>query len=825
MNLLFNGEAIMVNQSNEQDTLRKAAEILSAANEGMWDFNVGTGQLYFSTHWGKLLGYKQEEIPRNIDEWKALIHPDDKDMELQAFNEHLQGRVPYYKCEYRIRSRSGAWIWILGQGSVTSWDHQNNPIYVVGTTQNITERKRLEHGLKLAQSTVDWVQDAIFRIGQDSRILYVNSAACQHLGYAKDELLKLSVPDINPGLTLEAWAGHWKAVKEAGSKRFETLQKRNDGTLVPVEVVANYIEIDGEFIFTSFVRDITKRKKAEAELREQTENFQTLINHAPAALAMFDRQMRYLAFSRRWLTDFSIADENIIGRSHYEIFPEIPESWKEAHRRGMEGEVLNAADDRFVRLDGTIQRMKWEIRPWYSNNAVGGIIMFTEDITERKASEEIIQHLAFYDHLTNLPNRLLLLDRLHQALTSSVRSGRFGALLFIDLDNFKNLNDTLGHDMGDLLLQQVTQRLESCIRKGDTVARLGGDEFVVMLVELSQQPLETAAQTETIGEKILVTLSQVYQFDRNTYRCTASIGITLFSGTQQGTEELMKQADIAMYQAKKAGRNTLRFFDRKMQENISARVSLEGELQNALEFQQFHLHYQLQVDNSRFPLGAEALIRWLHPTHGMIFPVHFIPLAEETGLILPIGLWVLETACAQLKTWQQDVLTSNLTLAINVSAKQFHQTDFASQVQEVVQRHAINPNLLKLELTESLLQENIEETIATMNVLNEIGIQFSLDDFGTGYSSLQYLKRLPLDQIKIDQSFVHDIATDSSDKVIVRTIIAMAKSLGIDVIAEGVETEAQRQFLQENGCNQYQGYLFGKPAQIEEFETKLGQRQ
>jgi diguanylate cyclase (GGDEF)-like protein len=465
------------------------------------------------------------------------------------------------------------------------------------------------------------------------------------------------------------------------------------------------------------------------------------------------------------------------------------------------------------------------------NNMAGSLQGFHQTLEKRieertrelSLANEEIKNLAFYDTLTNLPNRRLLMDRLNHAMATSARSDGYSALLFIDLDNFKNLNDTHGHDMGDMLLQQVTQRLESGIRKGDTVARLGGDEFVVMLEDLSDQPIEAAAQTDTIGEKILAALSEPYQLDKIAHRCTASIGVTLFSGNQQATDELMKQADIAMYQAKKSGRNALRFFDMQMQENISARVSLESELHNALEFQQFHLYYQIQVDSASRPCGAEALIRWIHPVRGLVSPMQFIHLAEETGLILPIGLWLLETACTQLKAWEQDAITSNLVLAINVSAKQFYQADFGAQVKEVVQRHVINPRLLKLELTENLLQENIEDTISTMNKLNEIGIQFSLDDFGTGYSSLQYLKKLPLDQLKIDQSFIRDIASNISDKMIVHAIITMAHGLGFDVIAEGVETEEQRQFLMKNGCTHYQGYLFGKPVPIEQFEALLKQ--
>ena len=444
-----------------------------------------------------------------------------------------------------------------------------------------------------------------------------------------------------------------------------------------------------------------------------------------------------------------------------------------------------------------------------------------QDITARKETEEKILHLAFYDSLTNLPNRQLLLDRIKHALILSARSGLNGALLFIDLDNFKGLNDTLGHAMGDLLLQQVAIRLKTCVRESDTVARLAGDEFVVMLESLSKQSNEVATRTKAIGENILAALSDLYQLNTHLYRSSSSIGATLFNGEQQDVEELLKQADIAMYQAKQGGRNALRFFDPDMQHTINARAALESELYQMFDQEQFLLHYQIQVDDSRRPVGAEALIRWLHPVRGLVMPAQFITLAEETGLILPIGNWVLDAACAQIKAWEGDVHTQNLVLAVNISARQFHQVDFVPQMRAMVQRHAINPNLLKLELTESLLLDDIEDTIATMKALKEINIQLSLDDFGTGYSSLQYLKLLPLNQIKIDQSFVRDIANDPNDTAIVQTIIAMTNVLGLDVIAEGVETEVQYEFLEKNSCHIYQGYLFGKPVPIEQFEASL----
>ena len=483
-----------------------------------------------------------------------------------------------------------------------------------------------------------------------------------------------------------------------------------------------------------------------------------------------------------------------------------------------------------------------EIFPkWLSITATKGIdgkvtnyVSMHTDITERKAAEAEIENLAYYDPLTQLPNRRMLIYQLGIILASCARNHRVGALLFIDLDNFKVLNDTLGHDVGDQLLQQVAKRLKACLRACDNlirmnehvgVARLGGDEFVVILDDLSNADIEAASKTKVVGEKILATLNKPYLLSSHEYHSTASIGAALFHGKQQTIEDLMRQADIAMYHAKKDGRNSLHFFDPKMQRTINKRVSLEKELRMAIDEDQFQLHYQIQVDSEGKAIGAEALIRWNHPERGYVQPSEFISLAEETGLILPIGNWVLEAACAQLNDWKQGMLTQNLALSINVSANQFHQVNFVEQVKEAVQRYDITPRLLKLELTESMLLENIEDTVATMNALHDIGVQLSLDDFGTGYSSLQYLKRLPLDQIKIDQSFVRDISVDSSDKAIVDTIIIMANNLNLEIIAEGVATEKQRGLLLDSGCVNFQGYLFGRPVPGNEFMGQLKQLQ
>ncbi len=580
---------------------------------------------------------------------------------------------------------------------------------------------------------------------------------------------------------------------------------------------------NGAILWHGYSADITERKLTEEQLRIAA----SVYRHTREGIMITDAHKTIINVNDAFSKITGYASDDVIGKSpkllssgnHDAAF--YAAMWQSIDATGVwEGEIWNR------RKNGETYPQHLVITSLKGpDGCVTNYVATLRDNSASRASEEEIRTLAFYDPLTHLPNRRLLVDRLEQALASCARTGNEGAILFIDLDNFKTLNDTLGHDFGDLLLEQVAHRLVACVREDDTVARLGGDEFVVVLEGLSTAAMEAAAQAEAVGEKIMALLSQPYRLGQHEHHSTPSIGITLFNRNQQGLDILFKQADIAMYQSKKAGRNTLRFFDPVMQETINARVAIESDLRKALENSQFQLHYQIQVDDSQRALGAEALIRWNHPKRGLVSPVQFIPLAEETGLILPIGQWVLETACAQIHRWQSDTRTRELVLAVNVSAKQFRQIDFVDQVTSAVQRHGINPGLLKLELTESMLQESIEDTIAVMNSLNQLGVRFSLDDFGTGYSSLQYLKRLPLEQLKIDQSFIRDLATDRSDEAIVRTILAMAQSLNLNVIAEGVETEIQRKLLLASGCTKYQGYLFGRPLPIEQFEEQLSRHE
>jgi diguanylate cyclase (GGDEF)-like protein len=441
------------------------------------------------------------------------------------------------------------------------------------------------------------------------------------------------------------------------------------------------------------------------------------------------------------------------------------------------------------------------------------------DISQRVSAQAQIDTLAFYDPLTQLPNRRLLMDRLEQALHASTRHARKNALLFVDLDNFKTLNDTLGHHQGDLLLAQVAQRLKTCTRDGDTLARLGSDEFVVMLEDLSQDDMEAATQAEIVADNVLSAFQQDFQLGQGAHHSTPSIGITLFGGEPlEGSEQPLKRAELAMFQAKAAGRNTARFFDAHMQAEVSAHAALESDLREAVRKQQFLLHYQSQVVGAGRITGVEALVRWQHPQRGMVSPAEFIALAEESGLILPIGQWVLETACTQLTAWAADPAFAHLTMAVNVSARQFKQPDFVDSVLSTLERTRANPQRLKLELTESMLVDEVEMVIARMGALKAHGVAFSLDDFGTGYSSLAYLKRLPLDQLKIDQGFVRNIVTDPNDAAIAKMVVALAESMGLNVIAEGVELQAQADFLAHLGCHAYQGYLYSKPLPVEALE-------
>jgi diguanylate cyclase (GGDEF)-like protein len=445
----------------------------------------------------------------------------------------------------------------------------------------------------------------------------------------------------------------------------------------------------------------------------------------------------------------------------------------------------------------------------------------TVEIRERQRVESEIEQLAFYDHLTGLPNRRLLMDRLHLAIVASSRTMHHGAVLFIDLDHFKNLNDTRGHHIGDVLLQQVALRLKASVRADDTVARLGGDEFVVMLKDLSNNSTEANAQAERLGTKILAALNEPYLLEDHYCHSSGSIGIALFSSLRESVDELLNRADLALYKAKSAGGNAVFFFDPEMQKKMGAQAALEADLRRALQRKEFVLHYQPQVDDRGVIKGVEALLRWQHPERGLLYPSDFIASAEEHGIIEPIGLWVLEAACHQLMMWNNSPEMSRLTMSINVSAREFGHLEFVTRILMLIDEIGADPTKLVLEFTERVMFGPLDETIAKMKALKARGLTFALDDFGIGFSSLTCLKSLPISQVKIDRSFVSDVLNSRSDGVIVSAIIALGEGLGLTVIAEGIETKDQQVFLLKHGCRFYQGFFFGRPQSAEQLTKAI----
>ncbi len=674
---------------------------------------------------------------------------------------------------------------------------------------------------KLARAILEQAAEAIVVCDRDGRIIRASDVAqslCLRspVGESFDQVFSLLQADRRP-LSL-------MASTQQGRRRLLEASLDCNGRERNLLVSVGPLRATAGDLLGSVVTltDITRRRQAEDALRQSEQRMKSIVENLPVGVWFVDAAGRIdfgnPAAQQIW------AGAHYVGPEHYGDY----KAWRLGSRKPLAADEWGAA--RAISYGETVLDEELEIecfdgtRKIILNSAVPirdrdgsviGAIVLNQDITERKAAEGQIEQLAFYDHLTQLPNRRLLRDRLEQTLAAVARSGQQGALLFIDLDNFKDLNDSLGHDIGDLLLQQVAQRLTVSVRARDTVARLGGDEFVVVLADLSDQAEEAATRAQQVGKKILAALGQPYRLAEQIHHSTPSIGATLIHAEGIAVDELLRRADLAMYQAKAAGRNTLRFFDPDMQAALEARTVLEAQMREGLRQGHFQLYYQPQVDSTGALIGAEALLRWRHPERGLVAPGEFIALAEETGLILPLGYWVLDAACAQLAAWSGQPGAAGLSLSVNVSPRQFRDPDFEREVQRVLARHAIDPRYLQLEITESLLLDDMEDCIAKMTALQALGLRFSMDDFGTGYSSLAYLKRLPLDHLKIDQSFVRDVLTDPNDAAIVRAILALAPELGLTAIAEGVETEGQRQFLLANGCPGFQGYLFGRPGPVE----------
>ncbi len=680
----------------------------------------------------------------------------------------------------------------------------------------IVERERAE-SLRIESEVLESISDCFISFDSEHRLIYINDAACAEFEIERSAALNQNVCEAIPEFFSSSMQCALRTASCKDTPSVFEAQNKKQGMWYEMRCFPRAGNMS--IFFRNITESMLSRRKLEAahnRVREQSE----LLDKAQDAIFVQDMDSRVVYWNKGAERLFGWTSAEVMGRHVGEVFYQTVEDVRQAFSLTVEhgewkGELPKR--DKHGRMLVVESRCTLVRDPEGNPSA---ILAINTDITDRKAADSRIHNLAFYDVLTGLPNRVLLRERLEVALKKGLDRKDVGALLMIDLDDFKTLNDTSGHDIGDLLLQAVGRRITACVRKVDAVARFGGDEFVVMLEGLSADSEKAVEESMAVGDKILQACRQPYSLDNYEYDGTTSIGATLFHGTLDTVDELLKRADLAMYRAKAQGRNNLCFFDPSMETSASARATLLADLKRAWQNREFELHYQPQHDSDGCVTGAEALLRWRHRERGMVPPDEFIPLAEAAGLIVDLGYWVLETACYQIAKWSQNPDMEGINVAVNVSIRQFLDSRFVQLAEKVLRESGANPRRLKLEITESFMMDKAYDTVAKMTALKAHGVGFSLDDFGTGYSSLSQLKQLPLDQLKIDQSFVRDVLNGERDASIVRTIITLGRSLNLTVIAEGVETEAQREFLEHLGCHSYQGFLFSPalpPAKLEAF--------
>ena len=802
----------------ERDRIKLA---VIATGLALYDWNPKTGAVQFDENWAAMFGYRVDELRPDYSTWLERVHPDDRPIARKATETAFRDDALDVR-EYRVRHRDGSWRWVMDQGRIMARDAQGEVIRFVGANIDITERKRLEQETleqrRFLDAVIENVSANIYIKSHDGRYLYVNQAVAGLFGRPVADILGKSDLEILPPDSARQVMEFDSKVQLSGVKQEseEIFTDRSGNARYFWSIKIPIAMLDHPQALIGFSTDITDRKTAEEA-------------QSIAAVAFESQQGMFITDANKVILRVNKAFTEVTGYTAEEAVGQTPRllssgqhdaafyaaMWKSINDTGTwQGEIWNR------RKNGKVYPEHLSISAVKNDAGVLTHYVGTfSDLTAYKAAEERIHDLAYTDLLTSLPNRRLLIIRLQQAIIAAAEQQHRGALLLVDLDHFKNLNDSLGHALGDQVLQRCAKRLGAAVRDEDTVARVGSDEFGVLVEHLSPDPEKALRQVQTVTDKILATLNKPYQLAGSEISCTASIGITFLGEQYEETLEPLKRAELAMYQAKSGGRARLCFFEPQMQAVVDARVLLERALQEAILKQQFALYYQAQVSDSEGIIGVEALLRWADPKRGMVSPGEFIPLAEETGLILPIGAWVLDTACQQLVAWAGQPGLSHLSIAVNVSARQFRESDFVQQVLATLKRTGANAQRLKLELTESVLIANAEDVIVKMNALKAIGVGFAIDDFGTGYSSLAYLKRLPLERLKIDQGFVRNILMDANDAAIARAVIALATSMGLGVTAEGVEIEGQREFLASLGCHTFQGYLFSRPVPVAEFEA------
>jgi len=783
----------------------------------------------------EIVGYMQEEIPGMA--FQQITLPEDLPESEKMHQRIANGCAGTSSWEKRYLRKDGSLTWVRVTVSAQR-DSEGRALHSIALFEDINARKIAEEKLATVQealresekryrtafeTSLDGI--AISHLS-DGRYIDVNKEFLDLMGFDREEVIGRSSVELGMWTDTRARQDLTEKLRRDSKCRDITIPyRRKNGQIFWMQLSASVIAIEGVYCILSVMRDISVTIEAEQRLAETSgalraseERYRTAFQTSLDAIninRMDDG--RYVECNKAFLDLTGYERNEVIGKSSLEL-----NIWVDPRDRERLFELLRENSScrdfhaEFRKKNGgfSLGLMSASVM---EIEGVPCMLCMTRDVSEAKAAEDKIRNLAYYDSLTGLPNRRLLMERLRKTLASSPRNPRRQALLLVGIDNFKALNEALGHQTGDLLLKEAARRLNICLGENGPAARLSGDEFLVILEDVGEDTEEASAHAHAVAEKILAAISLPYTLAGRSVRGTASIGITFFGDLPITVNDVLQQADIALEQAKTSGRNTMRFFATAFQVAVNARVTLEDELRQAIKTNQCVLYYQPQVEHNRI-IGAEALIRWNHPTRGLLAPGEFIPLAEETGLILPLGDWVLETACVQIAAWSDRLASTNFAIAVNISARQFHQPHFVQQVLATIERTGANPRNIELELTESVLVENFEDVIAKMAALRDHGLRFSLDDFGTGYSSLAYLKRLPLHQFKIDRSFIRDILVDSSSGAITQSILSLSKAMGLPAIAEGVETIEQREFLAGLGCYSFQGFLFSRPLPLDEFE-------
>ncbi|AZD28781.1 sensor domain-containing protein [Pseudomonas chlororaphis] len=813
-----------------KDSQERLDLALDSAQLGTWDWHIPSGMLYGSARAAQLHGLEPMPFHESFDAFFEGVPDEERNSMRDAYRSLREGPAGNYQLTYRVQLADGSSRFLESRARLYR-DEQGNPLRMAGTLLDITEQVEREQRLVTSEEKFA----SLFQVSPDpicvtlqetGQFIEINSSFTQTFGWTVDEVLNRSADEI--GLwddSAQRLQRIEQVIREQALNNVAVLVRHKDGQPLTCIISSRQITVDKQPCIVTTLRDITQQQRSEAALKASEEKFAKAFHSSPDAITITERDTgRYLEVNDGFCRLTGYRAEEVIGRTVYQVG-----IWAEEKQRSillaelqLKGRV-NHLEMLGRNKRGEILTVEVSVEP-ITLNETACLLLTARDVSLLKNAQAQIRHLAYHDPLTNLPNRALLMDRLSQQIALLKRHNLRGALLFLDLDHFKHINDSLGHPVGDTVLKIVTARLEASVRMEDTVARLGGDEFVVLLSGLEGSRSEVSDQVRELADTLRELLSEPMFLDGQRLQVTPSIGVALIPDHGSTPTDLLKRADIALYRAKDSGRNTTQMFHNTMQKAASERLRMETDLRLALSRGEFSLHFQPQVDarDNRI-VGAEALVRWHHPELGAQPPTEFIKVLEDSGLILEVGTWILDEACQAFSQLIAEGLVDPLdfSLCVNISPRQFRQNDFVERIERSLSQYQLPSSLLKLEITEGIVIQNLEDTISKMRRLKKLGVSFAMDDFGTGYSSLTYLKRLPVDALKIDQSFVRDATHDPNDAEIVRAIVAMARSLDLNVIAEGVETAEQLEFLQGLGCHLYQGYLHSRPLPLEGLKALL----